>query len=217
MRRSLLFTMLLALLATSGLAPAQPVAGVEYQVLRQPQPTGSPGKIEVLEFFWYGCPHCNNLQPALRAWLEKKPDDVAFRSVPAVLSDGWLPLTRAFYALEAMDLTEKFHHALFTAIHQHKVRLQDPNVLFDWLASRGVDRKKFADTYHSFGIESRVRRAVDMTRSYDVPFTPAVVVDGRYLSGPSMTLKPDRTVDYDSFFRVLDQLIAMARKAHAGK
>lgn len=216
-RRVLLLAMLLAALLTSVNAAAQLARGKDYQLVDPPQPTDSGKKVEVIEFFWYGCPHCNNMQPSLRAWLKKKPADVEFRRVPAVLQDTWVPLTRAYYALDAMGLTDRLHHEVFAAIHEHKVRLQDPKVLFDWVANRGVDRKRFMDTYNSFGVQSRVQRSIDMTRNYDVPFTPVVVVDGRYITAPSMTLKPDNSVDYGRYYQVLDQVIAMARKARAGK
>jgi len=216
-RRALLAAMLAATLVTSINAAAQLTRGKDYRVMDLPQPTDSGRKVEVIEFFWYGCPHCNNMQPSLRAWLKNKPADVEFRRVPAVLQDTWVPLTRAYHALEAMGLTDKLHHEVFAAIHEQKVRLQDPKVLFDWVANRGVDRKQFMDTYNSFGVQSRVQRSIDMTRNYDVPFTPVVVVDGRYLTAPSMTLKPDNRVDYERYYKVLDQVIAMARKARAGK
>ena len=182
-----------------------------------PQPTESGKKVEVLEFFWYGCPHCNALQPSLKAWLKQKPADVEFRRVPAVLADTWVPLTRAFYALEVTGAVEKLHPEVFAAIHEKGVKLQDPKVLFDWVAQNGVDRQKFADTYGSFGVQSRTQRAVDMTRNYDISGTPTITVDGKYLVAPSMTLKPNRDVDYEKFFQVLDQVIAMARKERAGK
>lgn len=197
-------------------AGAQAV-GRDYQVLKQPQPTESAGKVEVIEFFWYGCPHCAALQPSLHAWLKRKPADVEFRRVPAVFQDSWVPLTRLYYTLDAMGLVEKLHADVFAAIHDQKVRLQDQKVLFDWVASKGVDRQKFIDTYNSFAVQSRTQRAMDITRNYDVPGTPALVVNGRFLSAPSMTLKSDNSIDYDRFFKVLDQLIATARKSPVAK
>ncbi|HEY0336656.1 MAG TPA: DsbA family protein, partial [Burkholderiales bacterium] len=110
----------------------------------------------------------------------------------------------------------KLHHDVFSAIHEQRVRLQDPKVLFDWVASKGVDKQKFMDTYNSFSVQSRTQRATDVTRRYNIPFTPALVVDGRYLTGPSMTASGN-TVDYDHFFKVLDQIVATARKNHAAK
>ncbi len=216
-RRFLMLAMLPALLATSINAAAQLVPGRDYQLIDPPQPADSGKRVEVIEFFWYGCPHCNNLQPPLKAWLKRKPADVAFRSVPAVFDESWIPLTRAFYALDALGLTEKLHSDVFAAIHEHKIRLQDPKALFDWVARNGVERQKFIDTYNSFGVTSRTQRSIDMTRNYDIPGTPALTVDGRYLTAPSMTLKPDKSIDYERYFQVLDQLIALARKARAGK
>lgn len=201
----------------AGGAAAQLVAGRDYRLISPPQPTDSGAKVEVLEFFWYGCPHCNSLQPALRAWLKRKPADVDFKRVPAVFQDSWVPLTKAFYSIDAMGLTEKLHHDVFAAIHEQKARLQESKVLFDWVASKGVDKQKFIDTYNSFAVQGRTQRSIDMTRNYDIPGTPAMTIDGKYLTAPSLTLKADRSIDYDRFFQVVDQLIALARKNHGGK
>ena len=210
-----LFAWLLAFAA--GAASAQISAGKDYRRIDPLQPADSGKKVEVLEFFWYGCPHCNNLQPSLHAWLKRKPADVEFRRVPAVFDQSWVPLAWTYYALDAMGVEERLHDDVYAAIHQQKIRLSDEKVLFDWVAKRGVDRQKFIDTYRSFGVKSRGARSIEMTRNYDIPGTPALTVDGKYLVAPSMTLRPDRTIDYDRFFRVLDQVIAMARKERAGK
>ncbi len=209
---SLLFSLFIATAAA-----AQPAAGKDYTLVKLPQPTDNPAKIEVLEFFWYGCPHCNNLQSPLEAWLKRKPADVDFKRVPAVFQDSWLPLTRTYYTLEAMGLVDKLHHEIFEALHRKNVRLQDANAIFDWAASKGVDRKKFTDTYNSFGINGRTQRSVELTRKFDIPGTPALVIDGKYLTAPSMTVKADRVVDYERFFQVVDGLIAEARKAKGSK
>ena len=208
--------LLIALAAGTAFA-AEPVAGRDYRVINPPQPAESGKKVEVLEFFWYGCPHCNALQPSLKNWLKQKPADVEFKRVPALLADSWVPLTRAYYALDVTGSLDKLHHEVFSAIHEKNLRLQDPKVLFDWVAQNGVDRQQFADAYGSFGVQSRTRRSLEMTRNYDVTGTPSVTVDGKYVLAPSMTLKPDRSVDYERFFEVLDQVIAMARKQRAGK
>ena len=197
-------------------AAAQPVAGRDYSVINPAQPTESGKRVEVLEFFWYGCPHCNALQPPLRVWLKQKPADVDFRRVPAVFSESWVPLTLAYYTMEAMGIVDKLHYDVFDAIHEQRIRLSDSKVLFDWVAKQGVDSQKFAETYHSFGVKSRGMRSIEMTRTYDIPGTPAIVVDGKYLVAPSMILKADKkTVDYDRYFLVLDQVIARARKERA--
>ena len=210
--------MLLGLLVFScGASAAQPVAGKDYRPVTPPQPTESGKRIEVLEFFWYACPHCNALQPPLRAWLKQKPADVDFKRVPAVLDNSWIPLTWAYYTLEAIGAVDKLHYDVFHAIHDQKIRLFDQNVLFDWVATQGVDRQKFSEAYNSFGVRNRGMRSVELTRNYDIPGTPALTVDGKYLISPSMALRPDNTVDYERFFQRLDQLIAMARKERAGK
>ena len=198
-------------------AAAQPSAGKDYIPVKPPQPTDNPAKIEMLEFFWYGCPHCNNLQPPLEAWLKRKPAEVDFKRVPAVFQDSWLPLTRTYYTLEAMGLVDKLHQDVFETLHRKNIRLQDANAIFDWAASKGVDRKKFTDTYNSFGINGRTQRAIELTRKFDIPGTPAIVIDGKYLTAPSMTIKADRTVDYERFFQVVDELIAEARKSKGSK
>jgi protein dithiol oxidoreductase (disulfide-forming) len=201
--------------AFAGEALAQ-IPGKDFQALNPPQPTESGNKVEVIEFFSYACPHCHSLQASLQAWLKRKPADVEFRRTPAVFQDNWIPFARIYYTLDAMGLIDKLHHDVFSAIHEQRVRLQEPKVLFDWVASKGVDKQKFMDTYNSFSVQSRTQRATDVTRRYNIPFTPALVVDGRYLTGPSMTATGN-TVDYDRFFKVLDQIIATARKNHAAK
>ncbi len=208
---------LLLAFAISAAASAQITPGKDYRVINPPQPTDSGKRVEVLEFFWYGCPHCNALQPPLRVWLRQKPADVDFKRVPAVFDNSWVPLTWAYYALDAMGVVDKLHYDLFTAIHEQKLRLSDTAVLFDWVAKHGVDRQKFIDTYNSFGVKNRGARSIEMTRNYDIPGTPALTVDGKYLVAPSMILKPDNTVDYERYFQVVNQVIAMARKERAGK
>jgi thiol:disulfide interchange protein DsbA len=198
-------------------ASAQLVAGRDYRPLQVPQPTQTGNKIEVLEFFWYGCPHCNTLQPSLHAWLKRKPADVEFRRAPAAFQENWLPLARVYYTLEAMGLVDKLHHDVFAAIHKEKIKLSDPNVLYDWVASKGVDRKKFMETHASFAVQSRTQRVIEQTRPYGLDGTPAIVIDGRYLTAPSMTMKSDSPAEYERYFKVVDEVIAMARKNKAAK
>jgi thiol:disulfide interchange protein DsbA len=202
--------------AVSVSAHAQITPGKDYRVINPPQPADSGKRVEVLEFFWYGCPHCNALQPSLRVWLKQKPADVEFRRVPAVFDNSWLPLTFTYYTLEAMGLSDKLHYDVFAAIHEQRIRLSDQNVLFDWVAKNGVDRQKFSEVYSSFGVKNRGMRSIEMTRTYDIPGTPALTIDGKYLLSPSAIVKADKTtVDYERFFQVVDQVIALARKERA--
>ena len=198
-------------------AAAQVAAGKDYHVLKYPQPTASGKNVEVVEFFYYGCPHCYNLQEPLEGWLKRKPADVEFRRQPTVFDDAQLPLTRVYYALEALKLSETLHQPVFAAIHAQNLRLNNSKVLFDWIATKGVDREKFADTYNSFGVSARANGAKETTRKFDIPGTPAIVVDGRYLTAPSLTLKGNKEVDFVRYFQVLDQVIALARRNRSAK
>ena len=221
----LLLAVICFCLALPGVGAAEITKGSHYEVLAQPQPTESKGKVEVIEFFWYACPHCYHLEAPLNAWLKRKPADVAFRLVPAVLDGSWQQLARTYYAFEAMGLIEKLHGELFNAIHQQRLLdpralVRDPKPLYDWVASKGVDRQKFTDAYNSFAVTNRTQRASDLSRNYDVPHTPVLVVDGRYLISPSMkgNAGANGGADYDRFFANLDQLIALARsEQRAGK
>jgi thiol:disulfide interchange protein DsbA len=221
LKRSCYLAVLLMLLAAgSAYAQRQLTLGRDYSLINPPQTTDSGKKVEVVEFFWYGCIHCYHLEPSLKAWIKRKPADVEFHYVPAIFDPAsWGPLARAYYALDAMGLGGKYHDDIFNAIHRDKQRamVTDPRVLADWLATKGVDKQKFLDTYNSFAVNTRTKRSEDMTRSYDVQGTPAIVVDGKYTTSPSMTLNSDNSVNYDRFFQVVDELIALARKARAGQ
>jgi len=211
-----------ALTLNGGALSAQLVAGKDYRMLSPPRATESGNNVEVIEFFSYGCIHCYNLEPSLDAWLKRKPADVEFKRVPAVFRDSWVPLAKAYYTIEAMGLFDRLHQQIYAAIHNQNVRLDETKVMFDWVAKQGVDRKKFMDTFNSFSIQSRAQRAVNMTRSYGIEGTPALVVDGKYQPTPSVAMNPaTKTYDekryYQRYFEVLDQLIDLARKNHGGK
>jgi len=214
----------LFLLIAGGGYAQQPALNRDYSLISPPQPTTSGKKIEVIEFFWYGCPHCYHLEPSLKAWLKRKPADVEFRYVPGTFgSPAWEPLTRTYYALNAMGLASKYHDALFAAIQEEKDQnkqralITEPNAIADWLASKGVDKRKFLDTYNSFAVNTSLQRSLDMSRNYDISGTPTLVVDGKYSTAPSLMINADNSINYDRFFRVLDQLIERARKEHAAK
>jgi len=220
--KRLMVTGCLALLMSAGVVSAQPVAtlGRDFTMINPAQPTDSGKKIEVIEFFWYGCIHCYNLEGPIKAWLKRKPADVEFRYVPAIFDPAsWGPMARAFYALDALGVGTKFHDEIFTAIHRDGVKaiVTDPRVMADWFANKGIEKQKFVDAYNSFAVNGRVKRSEDMTRSYDVPGTPAIAVDGKFMTGPSMAMNADGNPGYERFFQVLDQLIARARKERAGQ
>ena len=192
-------------------ARAEIVEGTDYAVLTQPRPTDSDGKIEVLEFFWYGCPHCNELHPRIKTWLKQKPKDVNFRYVPAIFRSNWIPGAKTFYALEALGETDRLHDKVYEAIHRDKIDLTKDEVLFDWMAKQGIDRKKFVDVYNSFAVQNQASRSTHMSKDYGLTGVPAVVVDGRYLTSGRMGSTPEDTI------RTMDELIEKVRKERVKK
>lgn len=208
------------LAAGATLAAAAPVKDKEYTVVEPAQPPLEPldpKKVEVIEFFYYGCPHCYSLQPALKAWLKTAPKDIEFRRMPTIFRESWVPLTRTYYALDAIGALEKLHDDVFNTVHQQNVNLGDRKLLLDWAGRRGVDVNKLGIAYDSFSVQTKTQRSLQLTRAYNITGTPSVVIGGRYLTGPSMTLKADNTVDYQRFGQVLNELIAMARSAPPAK
>ncbi|WP_126447446.1 thiol:disulfide interchange protein DsbA/DsbL [Sulfuricystis multivorans] len=183
---------------------ADPVEGRNYHRLQMPQPTEANGKVEVIEFFWYGCPHCAKLEPLLEAWVKRLPADVSFRKVPAILSDRWAPGARLYYTLEAMNLLDKLGGAVFDAMVNQHIDLGNESILLDWVAKQGIDRKAFADTYKSFSVEARVRKAAEMTQEYGFSGVPALVIGGKYSPGPELQ-------SYEHMLQVADFLIARNR------
>ncbi len=174
-----------AALALPAQAQGAPVEGTHFVRLTPPVATSSPGKIEVIEFFWYGCPHCNAFEPALDAWSKALPADVAFRRVPAAFNESWVPHQRIFYALESLDLLGAMHRKVFYAIHAQRMRLDKPADITAFMAANGVDAAKFGQAYDSFSVQSKVRQATQLTNAYKIDGVPALGVQGRfYTSGP---------------------------------
>lgn len=213
MRKLALLVIGVVLVAMAGLAGAADLKeGVNYTVFRPPQPTESKDKIEVTEFFWYGCSHCFHLEPTLERWAAKLPRDVVFRRVPAVFPgrDGspgpWAPAAKVYYTLDAMGLVDKFQGKVFSAVQVERQRLiSDDPELFDWVAKQGIDAKKFAAIYNSFAVQSKMRRAMQLTVDHGFDGVPALVVDGRYLA-----LNTDESGS--GTLTTVDELINMARK-----
>ncbi len=207
----------LALLAAlAGAARAQmPVPDKEYKLINPPQKPANPKKIEVIEFFSYACPHCADFEAPLQDWLKRKPKDVEYKAVPVVFRDTWKPLAKLYYTLETMGLLDKYHIKVFDAMHKDGQQLFDDQAVIKWAGQQGIDADKFAQVYSSFGIDAKVQRAMAMGRAYGVQFTPALAVNGKYYTGPSMVTGPGGGVDMLRFFGVVDQLIGMERKGAA--
>ena len=174
-------------------AQGAPSEGVDYIEVKPPQSVDSPNKIEVIEFFWYRCPHCYALEPELESWVKRLPRDVQFKRVPGILNEDWAVDARIYYALEAMGEVDRLHRALFDAIHQQGgVRLRGDAFgkwVADWLAKQKVDMAKYDAALHSFTVESKLRRAAQMARSYGLDGVPSLTVQGRYLVVASTSQK----------------------------
>ena len=198
------FRQLIAVLAllSATCAQADVTAGKEYTLLSNPQPI-SGKKIEVLEFFFYGCSHCYHLHPLINAWEKKAPKDVEFQYVPTVFNDGWEPMAHTFYALEALGQRKQLHDALFDAWNVQNIDLSDEAKIAEFVARHGVDRSKFEAEYNSFSVSSKISRSNQWVTVYGIRGTPTLIVDGKY----SITgLQPAETI------RVLNEVIKIARK-----
>ncbi|MEP7206303.1 MAG: thiol:disulfide interchange protein DsbA/DsbL [Casimicrobiaceae bacterium] len=202
-----------AFLALGLVALAMPVSaqgelqeGKQYTRLKNPVPVESGGKIEVIEFFSYGCPHCAELEPILDQWLKTVPPDVQFRRVPVLFQPRWVSLARVYYTLEALGADAKLTPEVFAAVHRQGVDLASDKTFFDWAASKGLDRKKVEEMYSSFGINGKVNRAKQLGAAYDIQSVPTVIVDGKYVTGS------DKVGTHAALPAAINALVAKARK-----
>lgn len=205
----------LPVLAFAGAARAQEAVrarqNIEYRLVEPPQPTETGGTIEVIDFFWYGCPHCNDLQPALEDWLKRKPPDVTLRRIPALLRDSWAPHARIFYTLELLKEVERLHLKVYHSYHVEELHMAKPDVMEQWAVRNGIDRRRWVDAYFSPEVDGRLARAKRATQVYTVEGTPSLVVDGRYLTSGSMA------PSLKGMIPVLEELIQIVRQRRAAK
>jgi protein dithiol oxidoreductase (disulfide-forming) len=200
-------------LCASTPAPAQLAEGHDYRLLTPARPTSSPGKIEVVEFFSYACPHCARFNPLVSAWAAKLPKDVVFRRVAVSYGrPAWMNLSRSYYALEATGDLKKLDAALFRAIHDEHQNLFDEQSIDDWVGREGGDATRFASAYVSFGVNNQTVQADEMTEDYGIDGVPTLAVNGRYV-----VITPSQPDDEEQRFKELlaltDKVIAMARAA----
>jgi thiol:disulfide interchange protein DsbA len=208
MKKWLSFLFAACMLAPLG-AAAQPKFA--YTELKPPLQAEADGKIEVVEFFWYGCIHCYNLEPMVEKWEKTLPKDVVFHRVPAVFNDRWAIDAAIFYTFEAMGLLDKLHRPFFDAIHRDRLRSDNQQAVFDWLQRQGVDPKKFDATMKSFGVQSKTKRASQLTGAYKIDGTPAMAVNGRY------TVSTEQGRTQDGLFETVNYLADVERKRKGGK
>ena len=183
------------------------VAGKEYVELSNAVPVSVPGKIEVVELFWYGCPHCYHFEPTINPWAEKLPADVNFKRIPAMFGGPWDAHGQMFLTLEAMGVEHSVHAAVFDAIQNQRKQLTKPEDMAEFLATQGVDKDKFLATFNSFAIKGQVQQAKELAKKYEITGVPSMVVNGKYRFDLGTAGGPEGVLN------VADQLIAKERAA----
>jgi len=198
--------------ATSLGAPALHAAptlkeGVDWAPVEPPQPGNSPGKIEVLEFFSYGCPHCRDLHPHVTTWSARLPRDVTLQRVPVSFGRAaWANLVKLYYALEAEGLLARLDQAVFDAVHLRRINLFTDKAIFEWIGTQGVDQENFRNTFTSFGIASRLAHAEALTSSHKVDAVPRLVIGGRF------NVLGNNAHGFEEVLGIADALIEKARR-----
>ncbi|MFN0162505.1 MAG: thiol:disulfide interchange protein DsbA/DsbL [Burkholderiales bacterium] len=198
-----------AALPLAPLARAQrrePDAGIDYRVLDPVQPTESGSRIEVMEFFWYGCPHCYAFEPPLSAWVRKLPADVAYRRLPAQFNPTWAQHAKLFYALEALGQVERLHKKCFDTIHMDRRALVQDADMTEWAVSNGIDRARFTEALNSAEVATKMSLARQTLINYRIDGVPAMALNGRFLTSPSIV------GSHEGCLQVLDFLIVEERK-----
>ena len=184
-----------------------PQEGVDFLVLDKPAPTeAGAGKIEVVEFFWYSCPHCNKFEPQLQEWVKKMPKDVVLRRAPVAFRPDFEPQQRLYFVLEAMGKVEELHTKVFNAIHVERQPLNTADQVTAWAEKQGVSKAKFTEAYNSFPVATKTRKATLLQDSYKVDGVPALGVAGKYYTSGSVAQTMERALV------VTDYLIGLARK-----
>lgn len=198
--------LLMFLICTMGAYAADPFTGT-YQEIRPAQPTHSGDKIEVVEIFWYGCPHCFTFEPYLEKWLASKPDDVEFRRLPGILGAAWTPHARAYFTAEKMGILNQIHEPLFNAIHNQKKRIFNDEELKNFIVdTTGVDGDEFTRIFDSKEIDIKVRQALISEQKYRITGVPAVIINGKYLTNGTMAKS------YESIIEVIEHLVDIERQ-----
>lgn len=182
-------------------------AGKQYVELTSAVPVAKPGKIEVVELFWYGCPHCYQLEPTIQPWAAKLPEDVNFVRIPAMFGGLWNVHGQMFLTLEAMGAEAKVHDAIFSAIHREGKKLATPEEMAEFLAGQGIDKDKFLSTFNSFAIKGQMEKAKKLAMAYQITGVPVLVVNGKYRFDLGTAGGPGGAI------QVADHLIAKERAA----
>lgn len=203
-----LFFAVIALSSGTVLADEPFKADEHYVELSTPVPVAVPGKIEVVELFWYGCPHCYQLEPKLNPWVAKLPSDVAFRRIPALFGGIWNSHGQLFLTLEAMGVESKVHNAIFEALHQKGLKLATPEEMAQFLADEGIDKTTFLNTFNSFAVKGNMEKARKLAMAYQISGVPALIVNGKY------RFDVNSAGGMDQALQLADYLIAKERATH---
>ncbi len=199
----------LAVLLACGVAQADEYKeGVNYKRIEQ-QPTSSGDKIEVLEFFWFGCPHCYAFEPSIEAWLKNKPANVEFIRVPAVFRPSWTLHARLYYALEIMGQDKRLMPVVFDYLNKQRRKLDSIDQILNFVSKHGIDRSEFLDTMNSFAVESRIRKAQQLQKDYAIDGVPAIAVNGKYVITGTLA------GSHEKMIKVMDYLIQKESKKEA--
>lgn len=192
---------------------ADPQAGFEYNQISQAIPTDNTAKVEVIELFWYGCPHCYQFESPLATWVKKLPKDVEFKRVPGLPRPDWAPMAKAFYAMESLGLTEKLHAKLFEAIHKQKVlNPSNERGAIDWMTKEsGLDRKKVEEAFNSFSNNTKMLHAMQIFRASGATGVPSLIIDGKYITSSTMAGGNEEAL------KTADYLITKARQEKVAK
>lgn len=201
---------------TAGATPSNPQAGTDYRMLDKPQQTDSGKKVEVLEFFWYSCPHCYAFDPSLNDWVKKQGDKIVFKRVPVAFRESFVPQQKMFYALEAMGKGDELHSKIFNTIHAERKQVDTDATILDFVTKNGIDKQKFLDLYNSFAVQTKARRAAQLQNAYQVDGVPLIAIDGRFVTSPSivsasMGSQPEPAL-FAGTLQVMDWLVNKAVK-----
>ena len=190
--------------------PARFAAGKDFLKLDRPVPTDAEaGKIELIEFFWYSCPHCNAFEPTFAEWVKNAPKDVVVRRMPVAFRDDFAPQQRLFFTLEAMGLLDKLHAKVFQAVHVERLPLNTDASIQTWIEKQGIDKTKFADTFKSFGVASKLKRAVQLQNDFKIEGVPSLGVAGKFYIDGTLAGTMERAL------QVAESLLAQVRQGRA--
>ncbi|MGI4937093.1 MAG: thiol:disulfide interchange protein DsbA/DsbL [Janthinobacterium lividum] len=202
-------------------SPAAPAAGVDYRVLQKTQPTDAGSKVEVTEFFWYSCPHCAAFEPSLEEWVKKNAANIVFKRVPVSFRDTFVPQQKLYYTLDALGKVDVMQRKVFQAIHTERQTVDTDDTILAFVVKQGIDKKQFQDLYNSFGVQTKIRRAVQLQNDYGVDGVPMIAIDGKYITAPSivgtaMRNQPEAAL-HTATLQVMDNLVKRAAAERAVK